>query len=112
VSERFDYPKVRATIKREMTLAAICTLMSEGNKNVYNMLVVCAQANPQILLNLDSMNMRGAQIYCAFFGYCAGWMPTFISCTLGQSLEMIDYVNQRVPQMTARRGAREFLRRW
>lgn len=94
-------PKKRLAIRREYSLAIICTLMAEGNKTVMKLCELCAQTDPQILLHLDSMGMRGAQIFYAFIGFCDGWFPRFKECVSSRNLDMIQYVNQRVLDMKA-----------
>ena len=100
---RFEYPAKRLSIQRDMSKDAICVLMSEGNKTVYNILVMCAQVDPQLLLLLDSMNIRGAQVFAGFLGYCEGFFPRFKTCVESRDQQMIDYINQKVPQLKAMR---------
>lgn len=99
--ERFDYPKHRFKISRDMSGYAVSLLMSEGNKNCYDLLCFCWQTDPNIVLHLDSMNMRGAQVWAAFTGYCNRFFPEFKECVLSRKPEMIDYVNLKVPQYQA-----------
>lgn len=95
-----ETPK-RLPITREMNAAAVAVLMGEGNAAVENLLLHLAKIDPNFLLHLDSMNMRGAQIYAAFFGFCEAWVPTFTSCVRARSPDMIQYVNQKCPLWTA-----------
>lgn len=99
--QKFDYPKHRMSLARDMTLRAACVLMSEGNKELYTFLQMCCQVDRQMILILDSMNMRGAQIWAAFAGYSSGFFPHFKECVLTRNDEMIAYVNRIVPQFRA-----------
>jgi hypothetical protein len=80
-----------------MSIRSVAVLMSEGNKNLYNLLILCAEIDPNILLTLDTMNMRGAQVWAAFSGYCGQFFPHFKECVMKREKEMIDYVNLKVP---------------
>lgn len=102
MNQNFELPKKRMPILREMPLEAIVQLMAEGNRSVYNLLKICAQTDPNILLILDDMGMRGAQIFAASIGFCEGWVPKFISCVRARDPDMINFVNQKVPQLTAK----------
>ena len=84
-----------------MSIRAVATLMSEGNKNCYNLLILAAEVDPNILLTLDSMNMRGAQAWAAFAGYCNYFFPHYRECIMKRDPDMISYVNQKVPQLQA-----------
>ncbi len=95
-----EIPK-RMSIHREMTGEAICVLMAEGDRTVYKILVMCWQVDPNIILTLDSMNMRGAQIFAAYIGFCEGWFPMLKTCVMKRDEEMIAWVNQKVPYLTA-----------
>ncbi len=75
--------------------------MAEGDKTVYKILVMCIQVDPNIVLTLDTMNMRGAQIFAAFIGFCEGWFPMFKTCVMRRDEEMVAWVNQKVPYLTA-----------
>lgn len=101
MNQKFDYPNKRLSIRREMPIDAICLLMSEGNRSVFNLLKVVAQVDPNLVLVLDDMNMRGAQIFAGCIGYCESWMPRFLSCIRARDPDMIAYVNQKVPQFKA-----------
>lgn len=54
-----------------------------------------------MLLHLDDMSMRGAQIWVAFAGYSEGFFPKFKECVMTRNPEMIQYVNLKVPQFKA-----------
>ncbi len=101
MDQAFDYPKKRFSINRDMSGAAICVLMSEGNRSCYNLLTICWEMNPNIVLTLDSMNCRGAQIWAGFAGYSNLNFPMFKECVMKRTPEMIDYINLKVPQMRA-----------
>lgn len=105
--QRFDYPKVRLKINRDMTKRAICVLVSEGNKATYDLLLTCMSVDPNIVLTLDTMNCRGAQVWCAFSGYCGGFFPKFKECVMNRDQQLIDFVNQHVPQFKATRDQRQ-----
>lgn len=95
-----ESPK-RVSIRREMSLEAICLLMSEGNREVYKLMVMAGQVDPNIILTLDTMNIRGVQAYYIFFEYCNGWFPKFKGCVLSKEQEMLDWVNKKIPYMKA-----------
>jgi hypothetical protein len=100
--ERFDYPKHRLPILREMPKSAICLLMSEGNDTVYTLLELCMQVDPNIVLKCETYNLRGAQLFYLFIGYCEGFFPKFRAVIETKEPEAIQWVNQKVPQFTAR----------
>ena len=97
---KFDYPAKRLPLQRSMSGSAVCLLMSEGNKTVYDLLTMLWQADPNLVLKLDMMDCRGAQIWAAFYGYCGQWAPQFIECIKNRDDQMIAYVNKSVPQYT------------
>lgn len=101
MTQSFDFPTKRLSITREMPIRAICVLMSEGNKSLYNLLIVASEVDPNILLTLDTMNMRGAQVWVAFAGFSNKFFPHFKSCVMSRDPQMIAYVNKHVPQLTA-----------
>jgi hypothetical protein len=101
VNQKFQFPKKRMSLQKDMSFRAACVLMSEGNKELYTFLQMCCQVDRQLILILDSMNMRGAQIWAAFAGYSGGFFPHFRECVTSRNEEMIAYVNQIVPQATA-----------
>ncbi len=91
----------RMPIVRDMPKESLSLLMSEGNKSVYNLMMVCAEIDINLILNLDCMGMRGAQIFYAFAGHCGAYFPQFRSCVNSRDQEMIDYVNKKVPHLRA-----------
>lgn len=101
INQRFDFPQKRLSLTKDMSFLAACALMSEGNKELYSLLQLCCQVDKQLILILDSMNMRGAQIWIAFAGYSNAFFPHFKECVTNRDEEMIAYVNQHVPQYTA-----------
>jgi hypothetical protein len=102
MTERFDYPTKRLSITREMPKAAICLLMSEGNKSVYNLMELCMQVDPNIVLKCETYNMRGAQLFYLFIGYCEGFFPRFRSVIETKDPDALAWVNKKVPQYTAK----------
>ena len=101
MTESFDYPRIRISITREMSVKAIATLMSEGNRNTYNLLILSGEIDTNILLTLDDMGMRGAQVWAAFAGFANKYFPKFKSCVMNRDPNLIDYVNKAVPQLKA-----------
>ncbi len=104
--QRFDYPKTRLKINRDMTKRAICTLCSEGNRATYDLLITCMEVDPNLVLTLDDMNCRGAQVWAAFTGYCGSFFPRFKECVVSRDQNMIDFINLAVPQFRATRDQR------
>lgn len=94
----------RLPIQREMSGEAICVLLAEGNPTVLKLLRMAWKVDPNILLNLDLLNLRGAQVFYAFIGFCNGWFPKFKECVLTKNQEMIDYVNQKCPNVEKARA--------
>ncbi len=99
--QTFDYVEKRMPLHPDMSWNAACVLMAEGNKSMLALLQLCAQTDRQIILYLDSMNMRGAQIWAAYAGFCGLFFPNFKECVLTRNPDMIAYVNKHIPQHTA-----------
>jgi hypothetical protein len=80
-------------------LTDIMGIMMEGNPGALR--VMCEVAQKQnnqtitlnFLLNLDDMNMRGAQIYVAWNDFCKNDHNRFIECVTNRDEKMIEAVN-------------------
>jgi hypothetical protein len=87
----------RQPITRSMDLHATIDLMAEGNKNSKKVLLLCAQTDPMILLNLDDMNCRGDQIWAAFYFWADGLFEKFALAVKSRDLGMLNYLNKTLP---------------
>lgn len=77
-----------------MDLDATITILSEGNQPTKKLLHICADVDHMLLLHLDDMNMRGLQIWAAYYGHCEGIFDRFRVSVVSRDLAMIGYVNQ------------------
>lgn len=94
----------RPRLKREMSAKDICVLLAEGDKNVLKLLELAASVDPNLLLDLDCMKMRGEQIWQAFYGYSSGWFKIFKANVETRNQDMIDFVNRKIPHLKAIQG--------
>ena len=69
---------------------------SEGNSDALKILMDIMMNGPNGFLNLlelDDMNIRGAQLCTAFFVYNGGHMELFKKCIIEKDPKMIDCIN-------------------
>lgn len=84
----------RLPISKDLTIEQTIELMAENNSQARSILLHCANYDPRLLLSLNDMNIRGAQILWAFAGYCEKKPAKFKGCVRLRNKEMVDYVNR------------------
>lgn len=77
-----------------MDMMTTIMIMSEGDRHTHKLLRVCVDVDPYLLLHLDDMNLRGVQIWNAFYFYCDGLFEKFKVCVTTRDLDMINFVNK------------------
>lgn len=79
-------------------IPTIIAKLSESNPNVRKLLSELLSAsdsrNAFVLGHLDSMNMRGLQVWIAFNDFAKGDKNTFLNALRSQSTTMIEFVNR------------------
>lgn len=80
-----------------MDLGQVAIIMSQGHRHTLKLLTMCIDVNPYLLVHLNDMNMRGPQIWTAYYYFAEGIYEKFESCVLGRDTEMVNYVNKACP---------------
>ncbi len=84
----------RIPLTKSMDLVATINIMAEGHQPTKKLLTICANVEPILLLHLDDMNLRGLQVWAAYYGHCDGIFERFRVSVVGRDLAMVGYVNQ------------------
>jgi len=84
-----------------MDLDQTCQLMAENIPHVLKLLRMAAGIDHMMLLSIDDMNMRGSQIWTAYYLFCEGWFQKFRVMVAQRNLDMVNFVNSHHPAMRA-----------
>jgi hypothetical protein len=84
----------RIPLTRSMDLDTTINIMAEGHAPTKKLLKICAEVDHMLLLHCDDMNLRGLQLWAAYYGWCEGTFARFQVCVVNRDLAMIGYVNQ------------------
>lgn len=83
----------RIPLTQSMDLLQTVNIMAEGHQPTKKLLHMCVTVDPILLLHLDDMNLRGAQAWAAYYGYCEGQFEKFKQCVVTRDYDMVNYVN-------------------
>ena len=89
----------REELKLNENLMAWIVKMAEGNNGAMTVLLTVmkekgVQKMGELILFLDDMNMRGAQIWMGYKDCCGCDIDKFIECVDKKDQEMIDKINE------------------
>ena len=85
--------KKRIALTRSMDLGTTINIMAEGHHPTKKLLKLCVQVDPLLLLHLDDMNIRGKQIWAAYYGFCDGHFEMLRVRIVSRDLNMVNYLN-------------------
>jgi hypothetical protein len=94
-------PVKRQPLRKTMSLEDSVALMGEGHKHALKLLRMIAATNHMLILHLDDMNLRGVQVWCAFYYFCDGIFEKFSVMVLNRDAQMVAFVNTAFPMMKA-----------
>lgn len=82
------------------TMDALIT-MSEGNLGAMSVLADIVKAEKLVhLLNLDDMNIRGAQIWIGYKDHCGQNLKKFMQCLNNRDSDMVKTINDEMSEYT------------
>lgn len=90
---------MRAPIKEELPVEEVIALMAEGESEavfVITEILTKNQQGPQILLDMDDMNIRGKQIVVGVRDICHGKIKLFCRLVYHRSPWLVNELNKEI----------------
>ncbi len=84
----------RIPLTKSMDMEITINIMAEGHQPTKKLLKICVDVDPILLLHCDDMNLRGLQIWAAYYGWCDGIFDRFRVAVTTRDPAMVGYVNQ------------------
>lgn len=88
---------MRPRIKWEMEVEEVLNVMAEGDPLALQALTEILTKNqqgPQIILDMDDMNIRGAQIVTGVQDVCKGDLKMFVRMVFNRNPILVDEINK------------------